>query len=180
MLLVIPPTANVLIPIRPQKRALSVLLPILKVSVVLPPITPRLCSSALHVAHPELTLVELFHVCKEVLPVALELSIHEVSLVVATVFPVKPTLAVLPTLEEIPTVGVLPIVPTLLALAVLQVVLPFTHVPSSVSVYESSLAVGLVIFPLALVDVSVGMGHPTVAIALAYSPSSFVLRAVRP
>ena len=180
MLLVIPPTANVLIPIRPQKRALSVLLPILEVSIVLPPITPGLCPSALHVAHPELALVELFHVCKEVLPMALKLSINEVSLVVATVFPVKPTLAVLPTLEEIPTVGVLPIVPTLLALAVLQVVLPFTHVPSSVSIYESPLAVGLVVFPLALVDVSVGMGHPTVAIALAHSPSSFVLRAVRP
>ena len=180
MLLVIPPTANVLIPIRPQKRALSVLLPILEVSIVLPPITPGLCPSALHVAHPELALVELFHVCKEVLPMALKLSINEVSLVVATVFPVKPTLAVLPTLEEIPTVGVLPIVPTLLTLAVLQVILPFTHVPRSVSVYESSLAVGLVVFPLALVDVSVGMGHSTVAIALAYSPSSFVLRAVRP
>ena len=180
MLLVVPPTADVLVSVGPHERALSVLLAILEVSLVLATVAPRLRASALHIAHSELALIELVHICEEVLALSLKLPIHEVSFVVAAILPVESTLSAFLSLEEISSVSVLPIVPTLLSLAMLQVIRPLTHVPSAVGVYECALSVRLVVLPNTLVDVSVGMGHPTVAIALAHSPGAFVFRTIRP
>ena len=67
VLLVVPPTANVFIAIGPYERALSIFLAVLEVALVLPAVTPCLHPSALHVAHPELALIPLVNVRKEVL-----------------------------------------------------------------------------------------------------------------
>jgi hypothetical protein len=105
----------------------------------------------------------------------LELTIYEISLVEATIFPVKSAFAMFLAFEEISFVDSFAIVPAFLAFPMLKIVKPLSGVSGSIGVYKRSMAISLVVFPLSLVDISVGMSHPTHAIAFIKSPLAFIL-----
>lgn len=70
--------------------------------------------------------------------------------------------------------------PDLLALAVLEIILPLTFVAGTVLVDIHSIAVGLVIEPFTLEDIAVYVPELSVAAGLIETPVSFVLGTIFP
>lgn len=120
MLLIVSPAADKLSAVCPNKGALPVFFPVLEITFITPAVVPGLDASALDRTHSELTFIDLVDVCEIVLASALKLAIHEVTLIIAAVSPLKCALTLLLSLVEHSTVFT--IVPSLLSGAVLAVI----------------------------------------------------------
>ena len=175
VLLAFLPAADVFVSVRPLESTLSVLFAVLEVALVLPAVGPNFHAPAFHVAHPELALIHLVQICEVVLAKALELPIHEVAIIVAPIFPLKPAFTVLLAFEELASVLRSSIVPSLGALTVLHVLHPVAFVPRSKGINENPKAIGLVASPVTLVNVAIRMSHPAFTIRLVFRPHSLVL-----
>jgi hypothetical protein len=180
MLLTVSPTAYVFVPVGPFEGALAVLLAILEISFVATAVCPGLNTSALHVWQSKLTLIGLVNVSKIVDSEALELPIDELTLIVASILPVEPALAILLALIELSLVSGGSIIPLLFAIAVLSVFNPLPGVHGIVGINKNAVPVCFVIAPLAFVHVPVGMSHPPAPVRLVSPPDPLIFRAVRP
>jgi hypothetical protein len=177
------PAANVLYPCRPFERAFSIFLSVFEVPFVPSAIGPCFNAPPLHVAAPEFSFVVLIQICKVVPSEALEVSIHKVSLIVGSIFPIEPTPAILLSLMEVSNVGGLGpawLAPSFYSLAMLLIFEPIAFVLGIVDVYKNAIAIGLVLHPGSVINVSICMSHPPLAISLVFPPHALVLRAIRP
>ena len=180
MLFPVLPTAYVFIPIGPFESTLSVFLPVFEVAFIFATVVPNLTASALHVAHPELALVHLVQIREVVLAEALELAVHEITLVITPIVPFKPALPVFLPLVELSRVLRGITVPHLRALSVLHVFMPFTLVSRVVRIDKDTISICFVIFPVAFVKIPIGMRHSALAVGFVPSPHALVFRPIRP
>jgi hypothetical protein len=125
-------------------------------------------------------LIGLVNVSKIVDSEPLELPIDELSLVVASVFPVESALPILLALKELSLVSSGSIIPLFFAIAVLGVINPLPCVHGIVGVNKNTVPVCLVITPLAFVHVTISMSHSAASIRLVSPPDSLIFRAIRP
>jgi hypothetical protein len=125
-------------------------------------------------------LIGLVNVSKIVDSEALELPIDELTLIVASILPVEPALAILLALIELSLVSGGSIIPLLFAIAVLSVFNPLPGVHGIVGINKNAVPVCFVIAPLAFVHVPVGMSHPPAPVRLVSPPDPLIFRAVRP
>lgn len=75
-------------------------------------------------------------------------------------------------------IRVLVIIPSLYTISVLLIIFPFTFIMASLSVTKDSITISFTVFPLALVDVAVSVGHPTNAFEDAIFCEAFIFRFV--
>ena len=125
-------------------------------------------------------MIGLVNVSKIVDSEALELPIDELSLIVASVLPVEPTLAILLALIELSLVSGGSVIPLLFAIAVLSVINPLPRVHGIVGINKNAVPVCFVIAPLAFVHVPIGMSHSAASIRLVSPPDPLIFRAIRP
>ena len=177
------PTANVLDSIRPLKSALTVLFTIFKVAFILPPIIPCFYTSSFHVGNSEFSLVVLIEVSKVVPAKALKMPVYEISLVVASIFPLELALSILfAFIKASDVVGLLTngVSPGFYSFTMLLILKPISFILGIIGVNEDSIAIGLVIFPVTLVEITIRMGHPSLPVGLVSSPHSLIFRTIRP
>lgn len=97
----------------------------------------------------------------------LKLPVHECALIVGPVSPLELAVALLLALEELPRVlGPAPVLaPDLLPIAMLGVVQPLAAVPHTLrGIEEGTTACRFVVGPLAYVDVTIRLGHLSLAL----------------
>jgi hypothetical protein len=95
MLAIIPPASNVHGAVGQGESSLTIFLAVLEVSFIPSSVIPSLNPATFDSTEAELTLVQLIYICKIVLAVPLELTVHEFSLVIAAVCPLEATLTLL-------------------------------------------------------------------------------------
>ena len=112
---------------------------------------------------------------------ALELSIHEFSLIVAAVSPFKFAFSLLFALVELSSVaGPGSLVPRLLPLSVLRIIDPLPPVSHTLSgIVECAFACSFIGDPLTHVNISVGLCHLAPAVEEALAELTFVASPVR-
>jgi len=125
-------------------------------------------------------LIGLVNVSKIVDSEALELPIDELPLIIASVLPVEPALAIFLALVELSLVSGGSIIPLLFAIAVLSVINPLPCVHGIVGINKDAVPVCFVIAPLAFVHVPIGMSHSAAPIRLVSPPDPVIFRAIRP
>lgn len=111
----------------------------------------------------------------------LELPVHKRALIVGAVSPLELAVALLLALEELPRVlGPAPVFsPDLLSVAMLRVVQPLSAVPHTLGgIEEGPTARGFVVGPLAYVDVTIRLGHLSLALEEALSELPFELSSI--
>ena len=180
VLLVVLPAAYVLLSIRPLVSAFAVFYAVFKIADVSLSISPNFDSFSLHVAVSELALISLLDVSKKILSVPFELAIHEVSLIVRAILPLKFSFAVFLSRVEGARILGCTLVPALLTVAVLNVVKPLTSVHSSRSISKNTDSACLIVLPEAFIDVAVSMGHSAISVGHVVSPHAFVLGTIAP
>ncbi len=178
------PTANICLSARPIEGAFAIFLAVFKVTFVSSPIHPCFDAFAFHFAEAELTLILLIEICKVVLAKTLKLSIDEIALVIGAIFPLKRSISLFLAFKELANIcgaWFSRFAPGFDALSMLQVIHPVSLVLGlTIDIDEYSEAVGSVVKPLPLINVSVGMSHSTAAIGLSMGPHSLVFAAVGP
>jgi hypothetical protein len=119
-------------------------------------------------------LIGLVNVSKIVDSEALELAIDELPLIVTSVLPVEPALAILLALKELSLVSSGSVIPLFFAIAVLGVINPLTSVHGIVSINEHTVPVCFVIAPLAFIHVTISMSHSAASIRLVSPPDPLI------
>jgi hypothetical protein len=129
MLAVISPATNVHCADSPSESTLTVLLAILEVAFIASPVIPRLYSAALDTPEAELAFIDFVNICKVVLAMPLELTIYELTLIVAAIGPFKAALALfLAFIEKADIASAAAVIPCLLSHSMLRIIQPFTSV----------------------------------------------------
>jgi hypothetical protein len=95
MLAVIPPASNVHGAVGPGESSLTIFFAVLEVAFIPSSVIPSLNTAALDRTEAEFALVELIYICKIVLAMALKLTVHKFSLVIAAICPLEATLTLL-------------------------------------------------------------------------------------
>ena len=180
MLLPLSPWADVHVTIRPLEITFTIFFPIFKFTFVSSAITPNFSAPTFHVAISEFSLIYLIKVSKVVFSKTFELALHEISLIVATIFPIKSSLALFFTFVEITSISSRTIVPSFYTFAVLLIFIPLAFKSGVLSVDKYSKAVRLIVHPLPFVDIPISMSHSSFAMSLASFPHSFVLWTIWP
>jgi hypothetical protein len=132
VLAVVSPATDIHSAVGPSESALTVFLSILKVALIATPVIPSFNSASLDGTKAEFSFIEFINICEVVLAMALELSIHEFSLVVAAISPLKASLSLFLALVELAYVaGAATIIPGLFTDSMLRIIQPFTCVAHS-------------------------------------------------
>ena len=164
MLLTINPTASIDVSIRPEKGTMTMLLILDVVSLVALPIGPAQDSVTIHLVRPPHADV-LTAILPIIGPLALNVVVFKVSLVAVTVGPCEDAIAHLHALFVVPfelgTIG-----PTFDTPAVLCVILPVAAIQRAILVEIVAVAMGFVIQPLALVNVTISMKESSEVVGL--------------
>lgn len=123
MLAIIPPAANIHGTVSPCESALTVFLSVLEVAFITSSVIPSLNSASLDRTESELTLVQLIYISKIVLAMALELTVHEFSFVIAAICPFEATLTLLLAFVELTDItSATTVVPSLFTDTMLSIV----------------------------------------------------------
>jgi hypothetical protein len=125
-------------------------------------------------------LIGLVNVSKIVDSKTLELPIDELPLIVASVLPIEPALAILLALIELSLVSSGSVIPLFFAIAVLSVINPLPRVHGIVGINKNSVPVCFIIAPLTFVHVTISMSHSAASIRLVSPPNPLIFRAIRP
>jgi len=158
MLLVIFPLTYVSISVAKVLGPSSVQLANFEVALISWFVGPDHDALAVHVIQFEIAFVELAGIREVILPVAVELTIDEVAIVVAS-FEFEAAVARLLAVDEHASVLDFIIAPGFTPVAMLLVVHPLALVHGAVSINEYTIAIGFPVQPLTLVDVVVWMSH---------------------
>ena len=108
----------------------------------------------------------------------MELAVNEVAFVVST-FKLKPAFPGLFAFDEFASKLNLIVIPRFGAVSMLLIVLPHTLIHGAVGVHKYAHAVSFSVYPLALVDVAICMGHAAFAIELLVLRHALVCGPVR-
>jgi len=125
-----------------------------------------------HLAHAawlilfKFSLVNLSGVCEVVLTCSVEHAVNKLSRI-GTTFASKCTRSRLLTINEVARILDLVVVPVLSTLTMLLIFLPHTFIKASLCIAKCARAVGHSGFPLALVDITIGMRHSAKSFKLA-------------
>ena len=181
MLAVIPPAANVHGSVSPRESALTIFLAVLEVAFITSSVIPSLNSATLNRTKAELALVQLIYICKIVLAMALELTIHEFSLIIAAISPLEATLSLLFAFVELTDIAcATTIVPSLFTDTMLSIIFPFTCVSDALAcIEESTTTSGFVIGPLPNIDITTCLNHLSATMELAVAELGFIFCAIR-
>mmetsp|Transcript_32057 Transcript_32057/g.70101 ORF Transcript_32057/g.70101 Transcript_32057/m.70101 type:complete len:301 (+) Transcript_32057:211-1113(+) len=178
MLLAVLPFAVIFAPIRPSEDAPTFFLVGDVVADITPSVFPRESSGTAHsVALP--VACELAAIVPSVCPLAVDLVVEEVAVVGRALWPCKLPYSVLLS-GPILALETRVVRPLLNSMTLFLVVLPLTDIPRAVCVVVDAFPVGLVITPLALVDVPVGMHELAEAFSEAVSPLAIETGAIWP
>lgn len=156
---------------------ISVHFTIFEVTFIVRVISPRKFAISMHIVLKELTFVNLARLCKIVFTVTVELALYEITLIHVSI-ELEFALSCFLSIDEATCVYNLIVVPLLSSFAVICVILPFTLVHRSLLVDENSIAASFTLFPLTLVDVSVGMCHSSLAVEKSILCHSLISRAI--
>jgi hypothetical protein len=72
------------------------------------------------------------------------------------------------------------VLPALHSLAILKIILPVAFVLGSIDVNVDAEAIGFIVFPLTLIDVTVSVPEFSTAVCLVFAPFSFILGVIWP
>lgn len=180
VLQVVAPRANVLVSIFEHHSALAVLVALVEIARVVASVFEREFTLALENTLFQVAFVGLLLLGEVVYAVSVEKPISEVALVVAAVGPVVATAPMHLALVELAAEPDLAEFPGLLAEAILKVVDPLALGSAPLLVDKAAVAVGHVVLPVALVDVSVGLGHAALALHFVVHKLANVARAIFP
>ena len=178
MLDVVSPEAFISVSVRPSLGAFAFHASVNELSLVLGAVWPQHHSEALNRILFELTVVYFAGLSEVVLSLTLELSRDEFALVVVTI-ELKPSFSSFLSLDKIPLVSDGSEVPSLGSPSVVHVVLPFARIHGAVLVDVHSESVCFALAPLALVDISVGMSHASLAVEQTVFRLALVFASVR-
>jgi hypothetical protein len=177
MRLVISPLAFVNISIGVLSTALTLDDSIAELALVETLIGPDHLALAVHLVVLELAIVDLATVGEVVLALAVEFALHELTLVLAAIVLEGPSACLLSS-QELAFVFVGSEFPKFDSSAVLDVVAPLAVIETTTLVAKDSLAIGYSLFPVAPVDVSVGVDHHSPPIKLPIQGLTQVLAAI--
>jgi len=160
---IVPELTNVFVPIGLYLGAFSVHFSLFKLPLVPASIWPRHDALTLHIIVFKFTFIQFGCVCEVVLSVPMKLTVDEITFVEAAL-ELEAALARLFAFKEISGVFNSVKIPAFGAVAMLLVVEPLSCKHASVSVHKDAVAIGLAVEPGTLVDVSVNVRHPSLAI----------------
>lgn len=127
-----------------------------------------------HVILLELSLIDLSSLSEVVLTISVELSLEEFALVEVT-FEFESSLSSFLAFDEVTCIDNFVVVPLLSTLSVVHIVQPLSIVHGTLLVNKNTVAVSLSVFPLTLVDVTIGVDHSTFTLELTLLGHSLIL-----
>lgn len=159
------------------QNSLAVHQAILKFTVIILKVGPLEETFTVHVVFLKFSLVNLTIIGEVIFTMALHLSFDELSIVDTSVVR-KLTSAILLSVDEFTLVNFGGLLPHFFTLAVLFVVNPRSFVNGSLIVDKSSIPAGLTFDPVALVNITICVGHSSLTVWLATFDLSLIKGAI--
>jgi hypothetical protein len=131
----------------------------------------------MHIIFVEVSLIDLTRICEVIFALSVELALNEVALVHISV-KFKFSLSRFLSVDKVSSVNNLVIVPLLSSFTVVGVILPRSFVHRALLVNKDSLSACLSFFPLALIDISVGVCHSSLSVEKSILSHSIVPGAI--
>jgi len=175
MLHVVFPTAHILIAIRENHSALAVFLVGLEVASINSAVLEGQLALAFKLVLHKVTLVSPLTLGCVVNSVAIKLTVLKHAFVERPVGPIVLAFSLLAPLNVVAFKFYFSLAPGLFAEAVLKVIYPIPFISRALSVNKYSYAVGHVVLPLSLVDITVCLGHLSSALHLIFFELTLVI-----
>ena len=122
----------------------------------------------------EITLINLTSFIEVVFSFTMELSVNEISFIKITI-EFKFSGTCFKSIDKITFVNNFVVIPLFGSFAMVCVIVPFAFVHGPFGIYEDSLAASHAIFPLALINIAITVGHSSDSIKLTVFRHSLIL-----
>lgn len=137
-------------------------------------IGPKHQSTSMNLILVEISFINLTCFIEEVFSFAMELSVNEISFIKISV-EFKFPLTGFKSINKVTLVDNFIVIPLFSSFSVVCVITPFTFVHGPFGIYEDSLATSHAVFPLALIHISITVGHSSNSIKLTVFRHSLIL-----
>lgn len=135
---------------------------IFKLSVISRLIWPYHYTLTVHIVIFEITFVNFTWISKIVFPFTVKLSVNEITIVIASI-KLKSSPAGFFTLWKLSSISYLSFVPSFGSHTMLLIIFPLSFIHWTFDVNKDSMAISFSILPVALIDISILMRHPSLS-----------------
>ena len=135
---------------------------IFKLSVISRLIWPYHYTLTVHIVIFEITFVNFTWISKIVFPFTVKLSVNEITIVIASI-KLKSSPAGFFTLWKLSSISYLSFVPSFGSHTMLLIIFPLSFIHRTFDVNKDSMAISFSILPVALIDISILMRHPSLS-----------------